>query len=147
MNFPPHPNVSTFRPLHLIVIGSKEVYEVLFDLVFCMGEGWLNFSPFFERFEHPFPKWDFWANNLLGLSQVKKFYTWFAYSAFIIEICTWGEPWGMRCSWNTPKCFRILFGQKVIPFTFFIKSFKQSSQMSNLLLSEWHDHSLVAHSL
>ena len=145
MSFPPHPNVNTFRPLQVIVIRLKEVYEVLYDLVFCMGEGRLNFSPFFQRFELPLSKWDFWANNLLGYRGLKSF-THGEHILLSLRFVLGGSQEACAGVETRQNVLEFCLDTTVIPF-FFIKSFEQSSQISELLLSVWRDHFLLAHSL
>ena len=81
MSFPPHPNVNTFRPLHLIVIRLKEVYEVLYDFVLCMGEGILYFFSILSKVRASITKMRLLSKQPFRILQVKKFYMWFAYSA------------------------------------------------------------------
>ena len=146
MSFPPHPNVNTFRPLQVIVIRLKEVYEVLYDLVFCMGEGRLNFSPFFQRFELPLSKWDFWANNLLGYRGLKSF-THGEHILLSLRFVLGGSQEACAGVETRQNVLEFCLTQQWFLSHFFTKTFEQSSQMSKLLLSEWHDHFLLAHSL
>lgn len=142
MSFPPHPNVNTFRPLHLIVIRLKEVYEVLYDLVFCMGEGRLNFSPFFQRFELPLSKWDFWANNLLGYRGLKSF-THGEHILLSLRFVLGGSQEACAGVETRQNVLEFCLDTTVIPFTFFYQ-IVQAEQSNEKTASAWVTWSLLA---
>ena len=149
MSFPPHPNVNTFRPLHLIVIRLKEsVWSIVWFSV-LYGGGEIEFFSILssQRFELPLSKWDFWANNLLGYRGLKSF-THCVHILLSLRFVLGGSQEACAGVETRQNVLEFCLDTTVIPFTFFfIKSFKQSSQMRKLPLSEWHDHFLLAHSL